>query len=181
MSSIEKLALLEIYDFPEKKILYLIKDRDYLDALAKRECKLLTINSDLIEGKYRIYEWDKKTNIDCVVVTSEDLFKLHLLKNQCIKNYFIIVNSFRSLIKLEIYRRKSEVRTDCRRYFYSVMPRLDSPKIITVENCKNTILRYWSLRSNNIFIVLKNILEWWVMKIPILRFFIFSKVIMLKC
>lgn len=189
MSNRNKDAILELFEFNEKKVLCINIDKTYIHGLIDRganvwfdESEKKIANQIEIELNYKqkinFYNINLKSNFDYLIVNDLDNIYLNINESLFINEKIVIIKGTINLFKLFLRLNKSfdkEYMT-----LYSVAPSLNNIKLIIPEKFNVSIQRYWTLRSSNPFISIKLFIEWLYINNGFLRNFFTDKLLVVK-
>tara|TARA_B110000008_G_scaffold279522_1_gene326978 strand:- start:154 stop:723 length:570 start_codon:yes stop_codon:yes gene_type:complete len=189
MSNRDKDAILELFEFNEKKVLCTNIDKTYIHGLIDRgadvwfdESKKKIANQIEIELNYKqkinFYNSNLKSNFDYLIVNDVDYNYLNINEALFAKEKIVIIKGTINVFKLFLRLNKSFNKEYM--ILYSVAPSLNNIKVIIPEKFNVSIQRYWTLRSSNPFISIKLFLEWFCINNGFLRKFFTDKLVVVK-
>lgn len=188
MDNIGEEAILEIFDFNQKKIFCSFPSEALISGLIKRggqvwidsKIKILDENNFLeLKDKNFIYfnQKDLPDNFDYIINSNFNKQVFNKNKKVYAKEKIIILIGIMNLFKWHLIFNKFSKKDIVT---YSIAPSLKKTRLIIPDQFDISFERYWSLNSKNLFISLRLILEWFIIKNKFLRKLTSDKLVSIK-
>ena len=190
MNNSTKEAALELFDFEKKNVFCSFIDQSYVNGLLRRGASLY-----FSEEHLKSIEWNKAFNknelskihfidtkkditLDFQILTFLEYKKISQ-KNISFANKTIIFIKNRNFLSNTFFFKKKLFKEKVLNIYF-VVPSFSNIKFILPEEKDLNFERYWGLKSSNLFLTLKLISEWFLIKNKILRKIFSDKIIILK-
>jgi len=169
MYNLNREGVLELEDFLGKKVLCLMSEKELLVGLLKRGASVWHqqdslahlqkyLDNALADYPCTFWSQDDDVRFDYMVVDGGDRCQIDLMKRSLAELNLIVLKSN----LLTCYRLK-KIKRNClngRFDVYSIVTSFDSIRIIYPEGSGLEIVRFWSLRNSDLFLMLNNVLDW---------------------